>query len=454
VPGPTQAGASPGASPASPKEVGITRGTFLGFRADVVTAISMAAISVGVSRALGPEKRGVFFLAFAAATLISVAGNLGLNTAAIVYAANKEVPLGQIHGVALVFSVLMGALAAVVLLPLEGFWTSTVLVGLDTAMLAMLAAGVPALIYTQVGSAALIGLGRIPAVSWIRIGVQVATAALVIPVAIVTQAPGWTLAAWLAIAVTYALAVGLYLTLRASPPSRPARENVRELVSFAGRGYLGTIAYQGFLRIDLFFLAAMFGPAVVGLYSLSTVIAERISMLGQALYAASAAAIGSSERGPAARLTAQLFRVLLLGLLPSAVVIGLLSIPGFPLVFGDDFAPAVVPFLLLLPGTVCLTLWYPLNLFLVSNLRRPGTTAIIMGCALLGSLPLYYWLIRWLDMSGAAIASSIVYISVLVGSAWVVTRATGLTIPDLVPRRADAHQALAAARSGLRPVAR
>ena len=434
--------------------VSLARGTFLGVRADVVTAIATIAVSIVVSRALGPENRGIFFLAFTAATLISIVGNFGMNTAAIVYAANKELPLREIHGVALAFSAVLGMITAGLLLPFEEFWTSTVLKGLDTTMLVLLAAGVPALLYAQVGVAALAGLGRIPAVSWIRIGVQVGTMALVIPVAIVTEDPRWTLGAWLVIAVGFALAIGSYMTLRAAPPSLPSAATVRELLSFAGRGYVGSIAYQGFLRIDLFFIGARSGPAQVGVYSLSTVMAERISMVGQALYAASAAQIGSSEREQAARLTAQLVRILLLALIPTAVVLGLLSIPGIPLVFGDDFSSAVVPFVLLLPGTVSLTLWAPVSLLIISNLRRPGTTAIIMGSALLASLPLYYWMILWLDMSGAAIASSIVYMSVLAGGVAVMTRATSVDLADLAPRRADVGQVVAIGRSALRSLRR
>jgi O-antigen/teichoic acid export membrane protein len=454
VSGPTSEEAAARPPPGGAHEIGIARGTFLGVRADIVAAISAAAVSITVSRALGPEKRGIFFLAFAAATLISIAGNFGLNTAALVYAANKEIPLGQVHGVALVFSGLLGVIAAVVLIPFEGFWTDSVLKGLDTTMLAMLAAGVPALIYTQVGGAALVGLGRIPALSWIRIGVQVGTAVLVIPVAIVTQEPEWTLAAWLILAVGYALAVGAYMFLRASPPAWPGRKTVRELISFSSRGYLGTISQQGLLRVDVFFLGARSGPSKVGLYSLATVLAEQIGLVGTALYAASASRIGSFDRDAAARLTVQLCRVLFLGIAPTAVALGLLSIPGIPLVFGDNFSPAIVPFVLLLPGVVAFNLWSPVNLFIVSNLRRPGTTTIITSCALLLGLPLYYFMIRWLGMTGAAIASSILYCLVLTGGIYVLTRATSVGLGDLLPRRSDAADMLAAARAAIQSIRR
>ena len=115
--------------------VGIARGTFLGLRADVVTVISAVLVSIVVSRGLGPENRGVFFLAFAAALLIAMVGDFGMSTAGITYAASGEVAPGELHGAALGFSFVVGALAALALLPAHEFWTSEVLKGLDFTML-------------------------------------------------------------------------------------------------------------------------------------------------------------------------------------------------------------------------------------------------------------------------------------------------------------------------------
>src|SRR5665648_350859 len=57
---------------------------------DIVTAISAIVLSVLVARGLGPENRGVFFLAFLVATLVVVIGDMGMSAATISYAANRE----------------------------------------------------------------------------------------------------------------------------------------------------------------------------------------------------------------------------------------------------------------------------------------------------------------------------------------------------------------------------
>ena len=113
-----------GAAPAS---------TFIGFRADVATAVLSALLmSVIVARGLGPGNRGVFFLALLVASVIALVGNLGLSTASIVFAATREIPLAQLHGIALLFSFGAALAGAAVLLVAEEFWTSEVFKGLNT----------------------------------------------------------------------------------------------------------------------------------------------------------------------------------------------------------------------------------------------------------------------------------------------------------------------------------
>jgi O-antigen/teichoic acid export membrane protein len=212
---------------------------------------------------------------------------------------------------------------------------------------------------------------------------------------------------------------------------------VRKVVSFGARGYVGTLSHHGFLRVDVFMLSARLGPATVGIYSLSSIIAERISMLGSAVYGASAGRMGSAERGEAAFLAAQIVRLLVAVLVPAAIVMAALSFPAFPLVFGERFRDAALPFALLLPGTVSLTLWYPVSLFIISTLRRPGTTTAIQGIALLAGLPLYYAAIVAWEMTGAALASSLVYMSVLAMGLAVLVRSSDVGLGDLVPGKAE-----------------
>ena len=433
--------------PPSP-QVSVARGTFLGVRADIATALSMIVVSIVLARALGPEKRGIFFLASLVAMYATIVGDLGMSTAGIVFAANQRLALSHLHGVAIIFSLAAGAVAAAVLLPFESFWTGTVLKGLNATILILACLGIPPLLYAQITGAVLTGTGRVPATAALRIGQSLALLVLVAPVAIVTGSAAWSLGAWLVASVGYACATAAYTFTRVTAPHLPTRETVRSMASFGARGYVGTLSHHGFLRIDVFFLSARLGPAVVGVYSLASVVAERISLIGQAVYSASASRVGSAPRDKAAALTAQTVRMLILLMVPAGALAAALSWLVFPLAFGPGFSGAALPFALLLPGTVCLTVWHVTSLFIVSALGRPGTTTLIQGGALLVSFPLYYFAVREAGMTGAAIVSSAVYSSVLAMGLVVFVRNSPVAPRDLLPRRTDMPRLVGAIRRG------
>ena len=103
----------------------LPRATFLALQADVITAVSALVVAIIVARGLGTAGRGVYFLAILAATMIALVGNMGLATTAIVYGAKQRFPLGELHGMAITFSLIVGVLGAAVLLGFEDFWVST-----------------------------------------------------------------------------------------------------------------------------------------------------------------------------------------------------------------------------------------------------------------------------------------------------------------------------------------
>ncbi len=433
----------------SVSRVSIARGTFIGFRADVATAVSALLMSVIVARGLGPENRGVFFLALLVASVIALVGNLGLSTASIVFAATREIPLAQLHGIALLFSFGAALAGAAVLLGAEEFWTSEVLKGLNTVTIVLLCLGIAPTLYAQIAQALLTGLGRIPYVSAVRIAVAVANPIILIPVVVISNDPDWAVGAWLVVMAGNALALGVYLFRRVGRPARPEAHVLRRVVSFGTRGYVGTVAHQGFLRVDVFFISARFGPGLVGIYSLASVFAEQISLLGKAVYGASARSIGELDTDSSAQLTARIVRLLVTLMVPVAIVLAVLAKPGFPLVFGEDFEDAALPFALLLPGTICLALWYVVGLYIISSLRRPGTTSLIQGGALIASLPLYYFAIRAWDMTGGALVSSATYMAVLGCGVAIIVANSSVRMRDLVPGTKDARALVDFGRSAL-----
>jgi O-antigen/teichoic acid export membrane protein len=442
--------AAPAAAPGPEPSRSLVRPTLLALQADVATAVSTFVTAIVVARSLGPTNRGIYFLATLAATTIVLFGNLGMDSAAIVYGAKGRIPAPQLHGLAVGFSLAVGVLGAALLIGLEHVWVSTVLKGMSWAAVVLVAVSLGPLLYAQVIGAMLTGMGHVPAVSLMRIGLAVATPAVTVPAVLIWSGQAVSaVAAWLIVTVIFAAVLGWYTSTRVALPTRPTAAELRQVASFSVRGYLGSLAAQGFLRIDFFFVSTYRGPRAVGIYAQASGMAERMTTFGQAVYAASAQRLGSDPLPAATELAAALVRLLLLVMVPVAIVLALIARPLMILLFGARFAAAGEPFAILLPGTVCLTLWYVLGLYIMSTLHRPGTTAVIQGAALLLAVPLYWLAVHRWGFNGAAAVSTLVYIGVFVAGLWPLLRAPEVTWRDLIPTRRDVRGITALAGRGL-----
>jgi O-antigen/teichoic acid export membrane protein len=429
---------------------GLARPTLLALEADIATAASSFVVAIIVARSLGPTNRGIYFLATLAAATIVLFGNLGMDSAAIVYGASQRVPARQLHGLAVGFSIAIGLVGTALLVGLEHLWVTTVFKGMTWTTVLLVAASIAPLMYATVVGAMLTGMGHVPAVSVIRIAAAVATPVVTVPAVTIWSGRAVSaVAAWVIVTTFFAVALGWYSCVRAARPAWPSRDAVRRVASFSLRGYVGTLAAQGFLRIDFFFVSAYMGPRAVGIYSQASGMAERMTTFGQAVYQSSAQRLGADPIKEATELAAALVRLLLLVMVPVAVILALLARPLMILLFGARFASAGEPFAILLPGIVCLTLWYVIGLYIMSSLHRPGRTTVIQGLALIVAIPLYWLAIHQWGFNGAAAVSTLVYASVFLAGAWFLVRSPYVTWRQLIPGRADLRRVLALAGQGV-----
>jgi O-antigen/teichoic acid export membrane protein len=418
--------------------------------ADAAAVVSGLVVSIVVARYLGPTNRGVYALALLVATHVTIAGDFGLSTSGVVFAANRRIPLARLHGMALALSVAVAALAGAILLLTSDWLTDTVLKGVERRELWLVTLGIVPTLYAQVAMAMLVGLGRLRVLAILRTAAAIAAPCLMLPAVWISGgSPFWAVAGWLATVTALAAPVAVVATRAMGAPVPPSAPQARTLLGFGLRAYVGTLSHHGYLKTDVLFISSRSGPTDVGYYSLASVMAEQISTVGSALYGASASRIGSGDRRLAEDLTASLVRILVLALVPAAAALAAVSWILIPLAFGSDFRPTVLPFVLLLPGTVCLTIWYVMGLFIVAALHRPGITTVIQGAALLVSLPLYWIAVGEAGMTGAAIVSSATYSSVMAAGILVFVRQRRSAAARLVPGMADVRQARRLAGSAL-----
>lgn len=396
------------------------------------TASSLLSAPI-VARALGPEGRGESAAAIAMFFIIPVVVALGMPLEVRRESARNPVA-NVLHGarvycwITLIPSLVVAGLLFVTLFRSFPF---------DARMVAT--AGValaPLSVSWACDTSALVSHGRYAGVLAIQIAQPVIYVPLVAALWLSDTAALWTvLSAYLA-GTASAFCVGLFCTRRLlkGPRVRP-RRLLRGSVKFSG----AAIAEVASNRLDQALALPVLGAANAGIYSIAITIASAPIALAHALNAATFPALARSEgsvRRERQRASLRMAAALSVVVCPLTAVIGW---PLIPLVFGSDFADARMPFLLALPGTAMVIVAFLASMSLAAEgkgawMAMGQFTGLVFGLTLLFILGSIY------GSSGAAIASSIAYISLLS----ILLFALRLTPLSISPRSADIRSAMSA----------
>ncbi len=410
--------------------------------------------SIVVSRAVGPEGRGLYYLPVVAATTVTVLVKMGLQNANVYLLGTRGISVDRLAGQNGLVALVMGSIGALAML--QGPWLFPSVFGQTPPILLLLAAlTVPFSLYQMFSNGLLNLLGvvtwqfrgsLISGVVQLSVLVGLGLSGRLDPVAVVAVTLMTQIISW-------------GLTQLAFDPPNMLRVRfdialLRETLASSLILHLGMVLYYLHLRLDTFMVQAMAGPTALGQYSLAVMFAETIQMGSDSL----AVSILPRQVGDNLRDSASLalrgsrMNVLIsLGLGLGWAVTGYWVIQVF---YGPAFAPAYLPLLALLPAMIALGVQRCTGAP-VLRVGAPWKFAAIYGASVLVNVGLNLFLIPALGITGAALASSASYsMEALLFLVWV-ARIGGAGITEgLVPNRADAVRLFVAARDIARPFMR
>jgi O-antigen/teichoic acid export membrane protein len=421
----SDAGAVPVVEVRPKPEVRIGGDAFSVFGATVVALGIGFLTSIVVARLLGPDGRGLLGVAYSLATIGVAIVSLGVPVAISYYGSRRARLLPRLVGSALAYCAVM--LVVLVLLALVvsgsgldwlgeggdlGFWLLT---GLLTWAVLMEYVGQNTLRarFLYGSTNALLVLSRIT--------ILVATVVLVAALGLGTQGALVALIAGSGVYAVGALRPFVQQGLRLS------RHVFAAMVHFGWRVQIGRLIQMGNGRLDVLILSAFASLSTVGVYVVAQVVAELVMLVPTAIgFVAMPAIAQGRASGPDAGRTVRLSGTL------SLVGVGVVALGAPVLIFvgyGSDFAPALLPLYILLPGT-----W----LFGAGNVMgdvfrgrgRPGLPSVLAGIAIVVTVVLDLLLIPPFGAVGAAVASTCAYTVFGVSSAMCLGRLEGLS-----PRR-------------------
>jgi O-antigen/teichoic acid export membrane protein len=223
-------------------------------------------------------------------------------------------------------------------------------------------------------------------------------------------------------------------------------EALKAALTFGLQGHVGNVLFFLNLRLDVFIVSLFAGARSVGLYAVSTALAELLPYLSTAFSFVLFPKTAASDAGTASRFTSWVVRLSTFITITAAVGMLLVSRPLITLFYSREFLPALYPLWILLPGSV--SIGYAAVIFSdLSGRGKPYYSTYGALISLFVTVILDLWLIpRW-DIIGAATASSAAHTINAAMALLFYLRETGTRPADLLLiRKGDMRTGLDAGR--------
>lgn len=370
------------------------------------------ASSVVLARALGPADRG------AVATLVVWTFTiLGIGALAevtpVAYFVARRGRIGANAGLAI------AAISSVLLIPVGFVVNWTVFRGggpVSIALANWYLLIIPFTMLANVFGGVIVAEGRIAAYWSTRAGGEIL---LVLAAATLAFSHRLTVTSYVmsAIAGTFLSLALSWWAAGAPGPSNFASERgpIREFGRYCGRVMSTTIPALLRLRLDQLAVSVALPLAVMGYYSVAFSWAMIVSVVGSGLstvIVSRSVHVDSGEPGGIAAAVQRVRRAATLAIL-LAIAAAAAAPMGVPLLFGRDYAPAVGP-AVVLSVAVGITVWKDFLHDLHRAVGRPATGVVPEIVGLVVAALILAPLIAYLGALGAAIASVVSYLSLVI----------------------------------------
>ncbi len=415
--------------------------------------VNSVAAGVIVARWLGAEGLGQLAVINVAVATIVQLGSAGLPSANTYFIARDKKDFAPAAVNSLLFAVVVGGLLALGLV-----WLAALRPGwfgfIPPRLTAIAAASVPFQLVTLIGLNVFLAVGRVERFNLLDLLGQSFVLVNAVVALVLLNAGLWML---VSLNTGASAAVGLLIVVlvwaygaktKGKSAWRPDLRLFKRMMSYGVKSHVASLAAVLIFRADILVVNLFRGPGEAGVYSVASQVALMLFLLPSVVATLLFPRIASrqDERGELTCLVTRHMAFVML-------VVCLAAVPAsyaLPVLYGADFAEAVVLLLILLPGVYLVGLESVLvQYFNAAGL--PRAIPLFWVATLVFNVALTFALVPAFGARGAAAASTLSYAMIFALVVFYFHRRTGQTLAAvLMPRRAELMRTLAAGRSGAR----
>jgi O-antigen/teichoic acid export membrane protein len=385
------------------------------FKYQFLTIAFALASNIIIARQLGPEKKGLVDIFVLIYMLILEFGLCGFGNGLFYQITQKKRPLAQAHGTGIAFAVIAGILIALIGWFALPIWQS-IFPGIPRWIILAAFILTPLVFYKQIWENIMTGANRAVVIYKVANIFSIIQLCAIVTLWILDRFSYEMIIYWSIFRIALNTITSFFII---PPQERKLRADLslaKDALKYGSVIYAGALANVLHFKIDQVMISYWLGLEAVGIYTVSVRWAETLFFLDAAILAASLYRISSSSPETSFRATRQVFRTQIVISLVAGTLFALLAYPLVNVLYGEAYADAALPLIILIPGIIAWSTSKSLSNLLTYNLGLGAFLTKVSFGGLLANVILNYYMIKVLGwgINGAAIASSISYFLVAV----------------------------------------
>lgn len=401
-------------------------------------------LSAIIANFFGASARGNFQLLKVGLTLAARFLTFGFGHAYVFLAGRKKTDLGPLLAASLITTVTLGVGAAVVGTLNIDLVQQVLFPKTEVDLLASAIWLLPLLLLSYhlwslaVAGDRLLLAGMLQAgEAGLLFGLVVLAGLLIQPAAFATVIICWIAAFSLANAAALARLIQIVgvRSIRIPPPPL-----WRELATYGSKVYMGQLLLAASYRLDTFIVGYFLSLTDVGIYAVAASLSELAWLAATAIGNAFFPKVARRDENEMAEATCRVSRLTILISAVSALGVALFAYPILLLLFPSEFLAAIVPLLILLPGSVAFAL-YKITFHDLAARGKPEIGIYATGASVACMVLLDILLIPSFGIEGAALAATAAYFASTLVGLIAFLKASGASIKNTIwPTRADLEE--------------
>lgn len=407
---------------------------------DILNKVISMGLGIIIARSFGAEGKGAYSLIITFIGFGSLIGVAGLNFAHVYLLSSQLYSLDLITRNALFFT----AVNSTIIIPIT--YLAYPLVGLEKSVgfgyFPFIAVMIVCLIFNAHISAILLGQERIAQLKLLSLVIPtLKLIAFIIILFHTFMDKNGISQVVMALALSTIAGTLIYLGQLFRLTKKPIAPGVntrlmKDSVAYGIKNWVGNLVLQLTYRFDYFLVQSFVSIAQLGYYSVAVSISELLLFIPRAFSSILLPKFARYEKSFADAAAAAAIRHILALAMFLAVTLGALGRPIIHFLYGAQFSSASIPLLILLFGTLAMSIVGVIFNFFAGR-GRPEIPSYILGGGFILNTGLDFVLIpRW-GIIGASLASMVAYVSIAIMSLWLFWRVTSFGLSKMLILRPD-----------------